>query len=98
MNRPALTRATIYILRLLIGLSLTFVLGGARPPATDVVIEQLQIIGPRQWLMFLAGSIGVRPARAAELAIEADADVLATSHALAPANDNAPAARIAHAS
>jgi hypothetical protein len=40
----------------------------------------------------------VRPARAAELAIEADADVLATSHALAPANDNAPAARIAHAS
>ena len=97
MNRPVLIRATIYILRLLIGLSLTFVLGGARPPATDVVIEQLQIIGPWQWLAFLAGTIGMRSARAVEPAIDADADGLA-GHALAAANDNAPAARIAHAS
>jgi hypothetical protein len=100
MNRhPVLVRATVYILRLLIGLSLTFVLGGARPPATDVVIEQLQIIGPRQWLAFLTGSIGLRTARAFEPAIEADSSVLATAgHAFEPANDNAPAAQIAHAS
>jgi hypothetical protein len=100
MNRhPVLIHATVYILRLLIGLSLTFILGGARPPATDVVIEQLQIIGPRQWLAFLTGSIGVRLARSFEPAIEADSSALATaSPALAPANDNAPAAQIAHAS
>jgi hypothetical protein len=99
MNRPVLIRATIYILRLLIGLSLTFVLGGARPPVMDVVIEQLQIIGPRQWLAFLTGSIGVRQARALEAAFEPDSsDADAHSHALAPANDNAPAAQIAHAS
>jgi hypothetical protein len=98
MNRPVLIRATIYIMRLLIGLSLTIVLGGARPPATDVVIEQLQIIGPRQWLAFLTGSIGVPSAGAAEPAIEADEGMSAVSNALAPANDNAPAARIAHAS
>jgi hypothetical protein len=99
MNRPVLIRATIYILRLLIGLSLTFVLGGARPPVMDVVIEQLQIIGPRQWLAFLTGSIGVRQARAGEAALELAARVpVAPSRALAPANDNAPAAGIAHAS
>jgi hypothetical protein len=99
MNRPVLIRATIYILRLLIGLSLTFVLGGARPPAMDVVIEQLKIIGPRQWLAFLTGSIGVRPARALEAAFEPDSsDADAHSHALAPANDNAAAPQIAHAS
>jgi hypothetical protein len=99
MNRPVLIRATIYILRLLIGLSLTFVLGGARPPAMDVVIEQFQIIGPRQWLAFLTGSIGVRPAHALEAAFEPDSgEVDAHIHAFAPANDNAPAAQIAHAS
>jgi hypothetical protein len=99
MNRPVLIHATVYILRLVIGLSLAFVLGGARPPAMDVVIEQLQIISPRQWLAFLTGSIGVRPARALEAAFESDSsDVGAHRHALAPANDNAPAAGIAHAS
>jgi hypothetical protein len=99
MNRPVLIRATFYVLRLVIGLGLTFVLGGARPPAMDVVIEQLQIIGPRQWLTFLTRSISVRPARALEAALEPDArDRDAHSYALAPANDNAPAARIAHAS
>jgi hypothetical protein len=98
-RRPVLIRATIYILRLLIGLSLTFVLGGARPPAMDVVIEQLQIIGPRQWLAFLTGSIGVRQARALEAVLEIDAIVADTpNRALAPANDNAPAAQMAHAS
>jgi hypothetical protein len=99
MNRPVLIRAIAYILRLVIGLSLTFVLGGARPPAMDVVIEQLQIISPRQWLALLTGSIGVRPARALEAAFEPDSsDADAHMHALAPANDNAPAAQIAHAS
>jgi hypothetical protein len=99
MNRPVLIRATFYVLRLVIGLSLTFVLGGARPPAMDVVIEQLQIIGPRQWLTFLTRLIGVRPARALEAAFEPDSrDRDAHSYALAPANDNAPAAQIAHAS
>jgi hypothetical protein len=99
MNRPVLIRATIYILRLLIGLSLTFILGGARPPATDVVIEQLQIIGAWQWLAFLTGSIGVHQVQTLQAAVVADADGFdEPDGALAPANDNAPAARLAQAS
>ena len=64
MNQQSvLTRIMTGLARLLIGLSLTFVLGGARPVATDVVIEQLQFIGPRQWLALLTGPVGARLGR-----------------------------------
>ena len=96
MNQQSvLTRIMNGVLRLLIGLSLTVVLGGARPVAMDVVIEQLQFIGPRQWLAFLAGPVGARLGRrdASELAALPE-----TGGALAPANDNVRSGELARAS
>jgi hypothetical protein len=90
-----LTRITTGILRLLIGLSLTVVLGGARPVAMDVVIEQLQFIGPRQWLALLAGPVGARLGRR-------DTTVLAalpeTAGVRVPANDNIRSRKLVRAS
>jgi len=90
-----LTRITTSILRLLIGLSLTVVLGGARPVAMDVVIEQLQFIGPRQWLALLAGPVGARLGRRDAAVLEALPE---TAGVLAPANDNVRSRELARAS
>jgi len=95
-RRSALTRALIYLLRLTVGLGLTLALGGARSPAMDMVIEQFQIIGPRQWLSLLTvgadwprlGAARERPASASTRRVSA----------FAPANDNSPAQEVARAS
>ena len=94
MNRPpVLKRASLYLLRLIIGLGVTFMLGGARSPAMDMVFEQFQIITPWQWFSLVTvgaawprlGAAGEQPASASGSRVSA----------FAPANDNSPAGEIA---
>jgi hypothetical protein len=97
MNRPPiLKRASLYLLRLIIGLGVTFMLGGARSPAMDMVFEQFQIISPWQWLSLL--TVGTVLPRLAVSRARAASFTTAPGVAFEPANDNAPAAQIAHAS
>ena len=97
MNRPpVLKRASLYLLRLIIGLGVTFMLGGARSPAMDMVFEQFQIISPWQWLSLVTvravwprlGAVGDRAVSASTRRVSA----------FAPANDNTPAGEVARAS
>ena len=97
MNRHAvLKRASFYLLRLIVGIGVTFVLGGARSPAMDMVFEQFQIITPWQWFSLVTvgaawprlGAAGEQPASASKSRVSA----------FAPANDNSPAQEVARAS
>ena len=91
-----LKRASLYLLRLIIGLGVTVMLGGSRSPALDMVFEQFQIISPWQWLSLVTVGTGLpRPAMSRARA----GSVAATpSVALAHANDNTPAGEVARAS
>jgi hypothetical protein len=75
-----------------------FAAGGVKSPVLDVVFEQLDVIGPRQWLGLLTGfSTGW-----ARRVMGPIADQVHAPHArqaeLAPANDNTRADELAQAS
>jgi hypothetical protein len=57
MHQSVLTSKAIYLLRLLAAL-LSFAVGGMRSPALDMVVDQFEIIGPRQWLWLLMRPLG----------------------------------------
>ena len=97
MNRPpVLKRASLYLLRLIIGLGVTFMLGGARSPAMDMVFEQFQIISPWQWLSLVTvGAVWPRLGATGKRAVSASTRRVS---AFAPANDNNPAGEVARAS
>ena len=97
MNRPPiLKRASLYLLRLIIGLGVTVMLGGARSPAMDMVFEQFQIISPWQWLSLVTvGAVWPRLGATGKRAVSASTRRVS---AFAPANDNTPAGEVARAS
>ncbi len=51
-----MTHKTLRWLRLLLGL-LLFGAGGGQPGGIDLVVQQIETIGARQWLSLMAGSI-----------------------------------------
>jgi len=51
-------------LRLLLGLVL-FAAGSGQPGGLGLVVQQIETIGPRQWLSLVAGSVVSSAARAA---------------------------------
>ncbi len=57
MRQSVLASKAIYLLRLLAAL-LSFAVGGMRSPALDMVVDQFEIIGLRQWLWLLMGPLG----------------------------------------
>jgi len=91
MSSPSqLKHVAVYVLRLIVGVLLVFAAGGTKSPAFDMVVAQLDIMGPRQWFFVLTGLAGTAPSRRI-------ADTLAPTR-LAPANDNTRADELAHAS
>jgi hypothetical protein len=95
MSQPSqLKHSAIYLLRLIVGVLLAVTAGGTRSPALDMVVDQLEIIGPRQWLWVMTGMGGTGTARhTAVIPASAPAHV-----GLAAANDNTRADELAHAS
>jgi hypothetical protein len=90
-----LKHSALYLLRLTVGVLLAVTAGGTRSPALDMVVDQLEIIGPRQWLWVMTGLGGTGAAARHTAAIPAPAP----AHiGLAPANDNIRADELAHAS
>ncbi len=57
MRQSVLTSKAIYLLRVLAAL-LSLVIGGIRTPALDILVDQFEMIGPRQWLWLLMGPLG----------------------------------------
>jgi hypothetical protein len=97
-HQSILKSKAVYVLRLVLGL-LAFAAGGLKPPALDVVVEQLEIMGPRQWLWLMTGSVGVSWSWSAIAPIRRGREGPRVEHTeFAPANDNAPADELARAS
>jgi hypothetical protein len=44
-------------LRIVLGAIIVLVAGGSQRDGLSLVVQQIQIIGPRQWLSLMAGSI-----------------------------------------
>jgi hypothetical protein len=94
MNHPVLLRLALHALRLMLALGVVVLLGGVRSPGMDIMFEQIQIMGPWQWLALI--TVGarrqktprVRPASASR----------PTRAAPAAANDNSPGDLVARAS
>ena len=95
MSSPSqLKHVAVYVLRLIVGVLLVFAAGGTKSPAFDMVVAQLDIMGPRQWFFVLTGLGGTAPSRRI-----ADTRASApTPTRLAPANDNTRAGELAYAS
>jgi hypothetical protein len=95
MSQPSqLKHSALYLLRLIVGVLLVLAAGGTKSPALDMVVEQLEIMGPRQWLWVLTGSAAAGPARHTATVLTP----APTPVGLAPANDNTRAEAFAHAS
>jgi len=58
MPQSVLVSAALYLLRLLAAL-LSFAVGGVKSPALDIVVDQFEMVGPRQGLTLLIESLGV---------------------------------------
>jgi hypothetical protein len=56
-RKPFWKSKIIYVLQFALGLS-ALAAGGLRVGSLDLVIGQLDVIGPREWLGIMAGSLG----------------------------------------
>jgi hypothetical protein len=88
-----------YALRLVVGLLLMFAAGGVKSPGLDVVVDQLDVFGPWQWLRLLTGSAtaGWSRGHVASTTYDLNEPVVRQSEPVA-ANDNTRADKLAHAS
>jgi hypothetical protein len=93
------TRRAIHILQLLAGLAFLLAAGAANSSTLDVVIQQFEVIGPRQWLWFAAGPLSAVFARPLSRSRTRVAAVAAGQpHSFVAANDNARVGGLARAS
>jgi hypothetical protein len=98
MNRkPFWKNKIMYVLQVALGL-VGLAAGGLKVSSLDLVIDQLDVIGPRQWLGIMAGSIDPgwsRPAGNSSLGLALFQEY---EHARIIANDNIRADEVANAS
>jgi len=88
-----------YALRLVVGLLLVFAAGGVKSPGLDVVVDQLDVFGPWQWLRLVTGSFSVDWSRRDVGSISEDRNAPRVRQAEpVAANDNTRADELAHAS
>lgn len=98
MKRKPFWKSKItYVLQFVFGLA-ALAAGGLKVGSLDLVIDQLDVIGPREWLGIMAGSIDSgwsRPRRNSSLGLALFQEY---EHARIVANDNIRTDEIANAS
>jgi hypothetical protein len=100
MSRQSMLKnRAAYVLWLIVGVLAVVATGGVKSPALDIVVEQLDVIGPRQWVGLLTGALTAGWAR--QIAGTGADQIRAPGPhpaGLAPANDNSPSDKLARAS
>jgi len=96
-RKPFWKSKIMYVLQFAFGLA-SLAAGGLKVGSLDLVIDQLDVIGPRQWLGIMAGSIDSgwsRPRGNSSLGLALFEEY---EHARIVANDNIRADEVANAS
>ena len=96
-RKPVWTSKIMYVLQFALGLA-GLAAGGLKVGSLDLVIDQLDVIGPREWLGIMAGSLDSgwsRPSGNSSLGLALFQEY---EHARIIANDNIRGDEVANAS
>jgi len=97
-RKPFWKSKIVYVLQFALGL-VALAAGGLKVGSLDLVIDQLDVIGPREWLGIMAGSLGSgwpRPGGNSSLGLALFPEYERAR--IAAANDNVRADEVANAS